>query len=257
MRLFGSFKVTDRIRIGGSTGGGRKRKSSSKGNAGCGLIILVLLLVLVPISLIKSCIGGDEAETTTETTTIVSSIGVEELSFAFDEYELDVGDDRTTWVKVSGTEDFTVDDFVFVSDDESIATIEFKEISLDSYIDVTLKGVSPGTTTIYVKTADDAVSTEKITVTVLEAETSTEAETTEKETDAPAAVPNTPETTKSITTEKKSVEYVLNTNTKKIHKSSCSSVEDIKPENRSSTNDFNEAIDQGYEPCKRCNPSGN
>ena len=181
MRLFGSFKVTDRIRIGGSTGGGRKRKSSSKGNAGCGLIILVLLLVLVPISLIKSCIGGDEAETTTETTTIVSSIGVEELSFAFDEYELDVGDDRTGWVRVEGTEDFTVDDFVFVSSDESIATIEYDQTSLGTYLYFVIKGISPGTTTVYVKTADDAVVSEEITVTVLEAETTTEAETTKIE----------------------------------------------------------------------------
>ncbi len=255
MRLFGSFKVTDRIRIGGSTGGSRKRKSS-KGGSGCGLIIVVLMIICVPIALIKSCVGGDEPKTV-ETTSPVSSIGVEELSFALDEYELDVGDDRNSWVRVEGTEDFTVDDFVFVSSDESIASIEYDHTSLDTYLYFVIKGISPGTTTIYVKTADDAVSTEEITVTVLEAETTTEAETTEKETNAPAAVPNTPETTKSATTEKKSVEYVLNTNTKKIHKSSCGSVEDIEPENRATTNDFNEAIDQGYEPCKRCNPTGN
>lgn len=252
MRLFGSFKVTDRIRIGGSTGGGRKRKSS-KGGSGCGLIIVVLMIICVPIALIKSCVGGDEPKTV-ETTSPVSSIGVEELYIVNDEYELDVGDDRTGWVRVKGTENFTVDDFVFVSADESIATIEYDSTSLDTYLYFVIKGISPGTTTVYVKTADDAVISEEITVTVLEAETTTEAETTVKTNDAPAAEQDTPEENE---VKKQNVEYILNTNTKKIHYSSCSSVEDIKPENRATTNDFNGALDQGYEPCKRCNPSDN
>jgi hypothetical protein len=175
MRLFGSIKVTDRIRIGGSTGG--RKKKSSKGGSGCGLIIVVLMIICVPIALIKSCFGGDEPKTV-ETTSPVSSIGVEELSFAIDEYELDVGDDRTGWVRVKGTENFTVDDFVFVSADESIATIEYDSTSLDTYLYFVIKGISPGTTTVYIKTADDAVVSKEITVTVLEAETTTEAETT-------------------------------------------------------------------------------
>lgn len=50
------------------------------------------------------------------------------------------------------------------------------------------------------------------------------------------------------------VTYVLNTNTKKIHYPSCSSVEKIKPENYATTDDYNSAIAQGYVPCKRCEP---
>lgn len=50
------------------------------------------------------------------------------------------------------------------------------------------------------------------------------------------------------------VTYVLNTNTKKIHVPSCSSVEKIKPENYATTDDYNSAIAQGYVPCKRCEP---
>lgn len=49
--------------------------------------------------------------------------------------------------------------------------------------------------------------------------------------------------------------YVLNTNTKKFHYSSCSSVSTIKPENYGTfegTRD--EVIAQGYEPCGRCHP---
>lgn len=52
-----------------------------------------------------------------------------------------------------------------------------------------------------------------------------------------------------------SQEYVLNTNTHKFHKSSCSSVSQMKESNTeyfSGTRD--EVISKGYEPCKRCNP---
>lgn len=51
------------------------------------------------------------------------------------------------------------------------------------------------------------------------------------------------------------ITYVLNTNTKKIHLSSCSSVKDIKPQNKKETTESKESLTmQGYEPCKRCNP---
>lgn len=50
------------------------------------------------------------------------------------------------------------------------------------------------------------------------------------------------------------VTYVLNTNTKKIHYPSCSSVEKIKPKNYATTDDYTSAIAQGYVPCKKCNP---
>lgn len=51
------------------------------------------------------------------------------------------------------------------------------------------------------------------------------------------------------------ITYILNTNTKKIHYPSCSSVGDIKAKNRDEfTGDRQELIDKGYSPCKRCNP---
>ena len=50
-------------------------------------------------------------------------------------------------------------------------------------------------------------------------------------------------------------DYVLNTNSKKIHYPSCSSVKDMKDTNKKETNESRDAlIAQGYEPCKRCNP---
>ena len=52
-----------------------------------------------------------------------------------------------------------------------------------------------------------------------------------------------------------SATYVLNTGTKKFHREDCKSVADTRPENKQTfTGSRQELIDQGYEPCKRCNP---
>ena len=50
-------------------------------------------------------------------------------------------------------------------------------------------------------------------------------------------------------------DYVLNNNTRKFHRPSCSSVEDIKPSNRGDYTGSREAlIERGYEPCRKCVP---
>lgn len=50
-------------------------------------------------------------------------------------------------------------------------------------------------------------------------------------------------------------DYVVNTNTKKFHLPSCSSVKDIKTKNRwDYEGNRDDLITQGYTPCKRCNP---
>ncbi len=50
-------------------------------------------------------------------------------------------------------------------------------------------------------------------------------------------------------------EYVLNTNTKKFHNKSCSSVQSMDEQNREEyTGSREELISQGYEPCGRCKP---
>ena len=49
--------------------------------------------------------------------------------------------------------------------------------------------------------------------------------------------------------------YVLNVNTGKFHRPDCSSVDDMSAHNkREYTGTRDELIDQGYEPCSRCNP---
>lgn len=49
--------------------------------------------------------------------------------------------------------------------------------------------------------------------------------------------------------------YVLNTNTKKFHRETCSSVSQIKEENFQKVQMNREELEQsGYSPCKNCNP---
>lgn len=49
--------------------------------------------------------------------------------------------------------------------------------------------------------------------------------------------------------------YILNTNTKKFHYPSCSSVDKMKEKNKRVSNDSRDTIiAQGYVPCKRCKP---
>ena len=48
--------------------------------------------------------------------------------------------------------------------------------------------------------------------------------------------------------------YVGNSNTMKFHRPSCSSVPTISPDHLVYFNNRNDAINAGYEPCKRCNP---
>ncbi len=52
------------------------------------------------------------------------------------------------------------------------------------------------------------------------------------------------------------ITYVLNTNTKKFHRPSCSSVSTIKSQNRKDTSmSYDEVIAAGYSPCGRCHPN--
>ena len=49
--------------------------------------------------------------------------------------------------------------------------------------------------------------------------------------------------------------YVLNTNSKKFHRPTCSAVDDISAKNKSGySGSRDELIEEGYSPCKICNP---
>lgn len=49
--------------------------------------------------------------------------------------------------------------------------------------------------------------------------------------------------------------YIINENTHKFHKPSCSSVSKMNEANKKEyTGDKNKLISEGYEACKNCNP---
>ena len=63
------------------------------------------------------------------------------------------------------------------------------------------------------------------------------------------------EDTKETVNSDRKNNYILNTNTKKFHFSSCGGAEEIKKENKEKyTGTRTELIAQGYEPCGRCKP---
>lgn len=69
-----------------------------------------------------------------------------------------------------------------------------------------------------------------------------------------STIANTSESQNGISSQTKQ-EYVLNISSKKFHLSSCTSVKDIKPENKRIAKTTKENLQRdGYLPCKNCNP---
>ena len=75
-----------------------------------------------------------------------------------------------------------------------------------------------------------------------------------KEADAEESLSICSETNKPIRNNPQVIVYVLNTNTKKIHYDSCSSVSRINEGNKDVTENFSAAISNGYTPCSICKP---
>lgn len=140
------------------------------------------------------------------------------ISLSYSKYTLSVGNSKTLVATVS-PESAKVS---WYSSNEKVATVNSKG-------KVTAK--KAGTVTITAKTENGLKATCKITV--------------KSKTDA--SVSNN--STSSKTT------YVLNTNTKKFHIPSCSSVNDMKEKNKKEvTCSRDEVIEMGYSPCGRCHP---
>lgn len=61
-------------------------------------------------------------------------------------------------------------------------------------------------------------------------------------------------TEQSVVVDNQSISYCGNKNSKKFHKSTCGALKNTKDENKVYFKDRNDYINQGYIPCKRCNP---
>ena len=123
----------------------------------------------------------------------------------------------------------------------------------------TTTATTPSASTELVETTASVESLdEETTVTVAETETQaletapTVEETTEATVHSTEAII---ETTQAAKTQTYEYTYVLNTNSRKFHYSSCSSANKIKASNKSTfTGTRDELIAKGYEPCGRCHP---
>lgn len=102
-----------------------------------------------------------------------SSSGIKEISFANSSpIELETGDSR--WKRFSVEhrgDDILMDDIVFVSSDESVATITFDKKQSDRLIYCYINAISEGTATVYVESTDGVIRSEEIVVTVTESTT--------------------------------------------------------------------------------------
>lgn len=113
-------------------------------------------------------------------------------------------------------------------------------------VDTTIEGYQVGTDGAEISGA--AAITSQYPQVLIPAVTQQESQTAQ----ATVGEQKIPETTAAATT---TVTYVLNKNTKKFHKPSCSSVSDMAAKNRmDSGSSRDEVIAQGYVPCKRCKP---
>ena len=143
------------------------------------------------------------------------------ISLNYSKYSLTVGQSKTLVAAVSP--ESAKSTVTWYSSNNKIATVS-------STGKVTAK--KAGTVTITAKTSNGLKATCKVTV---KSKTGT-------------AVTNSNSSSGKCT-------YVLNTNTKKFHLHSCSSVDDMKDKNKKEVScSREEVIDMGYDPCKRCNP---
>ncbi len=123
-----------------------------------GWIIYLLIALLAKPSGNSSSVGNNKR-------------GLKDLSLASStktEIEMTVGDNPTTGYVLansSGT-DFSPDDISFVSEDSNIATFNFTEAKLNSYLYYEIVPVSEGETYVYASSADGSIQTEKIHVIV-------------------------------------------------------------------------------------------
>ncbi len=104
------------------------------------------------------------------------------------------------------------------------------------------------TTTVYVEPTE--VPTEEPETTTQLTERTTE--TTTKATTTAETTKATSKTTAKDTEEPKEIIYIINTNSKKIHRQSCYAAARIKDENRGEVSFIDDLLASGYEWCKIC-----
>lgn len=174
-------------------------------------------------------------------------------------------------LKGSGYNNYT-NEVKFISTNPKVATVEtYGNKGYKDRVYYKVKAVSAGITTIYAQTKNGELKTDKVTFTVKSkaeesrlVEESRLAEESRKseesrllESSKNANTTNTRGNGNNFNTydneeQQNTTQYVLNTSTKKIHRSHCRFVKKIAPQNYSTTSDLQSALAQGYKECKKC-----
>lgn len=148
-------------------------------------------------------------------------------------------DHKNSWFNITAKDKdaLSYEDVVLVSEDPSIATIEYDQTALGTYIYYNVYGVSAGTTYIYCQSKDGSVVSPKVPVTV------TGEKPTPTPTKAPTPTPD-PDAPPPETTERQV--WITDGGSKYHRTSTCSGMEDAYKV------PISEAEDRGYEPCGKC-----
>lgn len=129
---------------------------------------LFSVLVVLSMLWLSACGVNDISETQASDTNTQSSSGITDLKFSVEKspLELEAGETEKGYFKVSGNDEFSLDDIQFVSSDPTIATFEYDTTALKTCVYYKINGLKAGTATVYAQTADGAVKTSEIEVTV-------------------------------------------------------------------------------------------
>lgn len=124
-----------------------------------------IILGSVIVGCVRSCLGLNP-------TAPESSSGIKEISFnryISPSIEFKTGESQRKWFSVEHRgEELSMDDIVFVSSDESVATITFDKKHSDRLVYCYINAIGEGTATVYVESSDGVIRSEEIMVTVTE-----------------------------------------------------------------------------------------
>lgn len=129
---------------------------------------LFSVLVVISMLWLSACSVSDISETQASDTNKQLSSGITALKFSVEKphLEIEAGKTEKGYFKVSGNDEFSLDDIQFVSSDPTIATFEYDTTALKTCVYYKINGLKAGTTTVYAQTTDGSVKTSEIEVTV-------------------------------------------------------------------------------------------
>lgn len=237
------------------------------------------LSLLLSVFIFISCAAEPPQETSDATITALEFNILTDVELSLDSE--DPSSEGYIRITKNGTGKPAESEFVLLSEDDSIASIEI--LSMSSYlIKYRITAHSAGETHVYAASGDKSVTSSELKVTVKgksdtadvqessQTETETEpaqteeiipiTESTDKSGEEPIISQNTVQNTEPYSAPKESPSadiaaeglYVLNTKTKKIHHQGCSSIKQMKSENYGTSDDPDKMLSLGYTWCQRC-----